>query len=135
MIKNARCGSSLEAESTITGQTLTLCDTALNVKKEVTNKMPSYIMLIKWTQKGIETVKDSPQRVELARNNLKSVGGNIKEVYFVFGKYDMVAIAEAPSDEAMAKAVLIIGSRGAASVQTLKAFSEAEGLAIIKGLP
>lgn len=97
--------------------------------------MPSYIMLIKWTQKGIETVKDTPQRVELAKNNFKSVGGNIKEVYFVFGKYDMVAIAEAPSDEAMAKAVLIIGSRGAASVQTLKAFSESEGLATIKGLP
>jgi len=92
-------------------------------------------MLIKWTQKGIETVKDSPQRVELARNNLQSVGGNLKEIYFVFGKYDMVAIAEAPSDEAMGKAILIIGSRGAASIQTLKAFTEAEGLAIINGLP
>ncbi|MEI7827132.1 MAG: GYD domain-containing protein [Euryarchaeota archaeon] len=97
--------------------------------------MPSYILLIKWTQKGIETLKDSPQRVELARNNLKSVGGNLNEIYFVFGKYDMVGVAEAPSDEALAKAVLTIGSRGTASIQTLKAFSEAEGLAIINGLP
>ena len=97
--------------------------------------MPTYVMLIKWTQAGIETVKDAPHRVELARDTFKSVGGNIKELYFVFGKYDMVAIAEAPSDEAMGKAVLIIGSRGAASIQTLKAFSEAEGLDIIKGLP
>jgi uncharacterized protein with GYD domain len=97
--------------------------------------MPTYIMLIKWTQAGIEKVKETPQRVELARDTFKSVGGNIKDVYFVFGKYDMVAIAEAPSDEAMGKAVLIIGSRGAASIQTLKAFSQAEGLAIIKGLP
>jgi uncharacterized protein with GYD domain len=122
-------------QSTITGQTLTPCDTALNSKKEVANKMPSYILLIKWTQKGIETLKDSPQRVELARNNLKSVGGNLNEIYFVFGKYDMVGVAEAPSDEALAKAVLTIGSRGTASIQTLKAFSEAEGLAIINGLP
>jgi uncharacterized protein with GYD domain len=97
--------------------------------------MPSYVMLIKWTQAGIEKVKDTPQRVELARNTFKSVGGNIKEVYFVFGQYDMVAIAEAPSDEAIGKAVLTIGSRGTASIQTLKAFSEAEGFAIIKGLP
>jgi uncharacterized protein with GYD domain len=97
--------------------------------------MPSYVMLIKWTQAGIETVKDAPQRVELARNTFKSVGGNIKELYFVFGKYDMIAIAEAPGDEAMGKAVLIIAGRGAASIQTLKAFSEAEGMAIIKGLP
>jgi uncharacterized protein with GYD domain len=97
--------------------------------------MPSYVMLIKWTQEGIKTVKDAPQRVEAARNTFKSVGGEIKEHYFVFGKYDMVSIAEAPSDEAMAKAVLIIGKRGMASIQTLKAFPEAEGLAIIKGLP
>jgi uncharacterized protein with GYD domain len=97
--------------------------------------MPTYVLLIKWTQKGIETVKDSPQRVELARNTFKSVGGNLKELYFVFGKYDMVTIVEAPSDEAIAKAVLIVGSRGAASIQTLKAFTEAEGVAIIKGLP
>jgi uncharacterized protein with GYD domain len=97
--------------------------------------MPTYIMLIKWTQAGIETVKDAPQRIELARNTFKSVGGNPKELYFVFGQYDMVSIAEAPSDEAIGQAVLMIGSRGAASIQTLKAFSEAEGLAIIKGLP
>jgi uncharacterized protein with GYD domain len=47
----------------------------------------------------------------------------------------MASIADAPSDEAMAKAVLIIGNRGMASIQTLKAFPEAEGLAIIRGLP
>ena len=97
--------------------------------------MPTYVLLIKWTQKGIETVKDAPQRVELARETFKSVGGTLKELYFVFGKYDMVSIAEAPSDEAMGKAVLIVANRGAASIQTLKAFTEAEGLAIIRGLP
>jgi uncharacterized protein with GYD domain len=47
----------------------------------------------------------------------------------------MVVTVEAPSDDAMGKAVLIIGSRGAVSIQTLKAFTEAEGIAIIKGLP
>jgi uncharacterized protein with GYD domain len=97
--------------------------------------VPSYVMLLKWTQTGIEKVKDAPQRIERARNTLKSVGGDLKELYFTFGKYDMVAIAEAPSDEAMGKALLIIGSAGTASMQTLKAFPEAEGLEIIKGLP
>ncbi len=51
-------------------------------------------MLIKWTQAGIEKVKDTPQRVELAWNTFKSVGGNLKEFYLVFGKYDMIAIAK-----------------------------------------
>lgn len=97
--------------------------------------MPSYVGLLKWTQEGINTVKDAPKRVELARNTFKSFGAEMKELYFVFGKYDLVAVVEAPSDEAMAKAVLAIGSRGMVRIQTLKAFSEAEGLAIIKGLP
>ena len=59
----------------------------------------------------------------------------MKDFHFMFGRYDGITIVEAPSDEAMAKAVLIIGNRGMASIQTLKAFPEAEGLAIIKGLP
>ena len=97
--------------------------------------MPSYVMLLKWTEEGIKAVKDAPNRVEFARNTFKSVGGNVKDLYFVFGKYDLVVVVEAPSDEAMAKVALMIGSRGAARIQTLKAFPEAEGLAIIKGLP
>jgi uncharacterized protein with GYD domain len=101
----------------------------------VTKTVPTYVLLQKWTQAGIETVKDSPRRIERAKDIFKSVGGEIKQIHFVFGEYDMVVVAEAPSDEAMGKAVLIITSAGMASLRTLKAFSEAEGLAIIKGLP
>lgn len=97
--------------------------------------MHTYILLVKWTQVGIEKVKHAPQRIERARNTLKSVGGELKELFFVFGQYDIVVVAEAPSDEAMARAVLIIGSAGSASIQTLKAFSEAEGVEIINALP
>jgi uncharacterized protein with GYD domain len=97
--------------------------------------MPSYILLHKFTQAGIEKVKDMPQRIESAKEIFKSVGGEIKQIHFVFGEYDMVVVVEAPSDEAMAKAVLIITSAGMASLRTLKAFPEAEGIAIIKGLP
>ena len=97
--------------------------------------MPTYINLLKWTDEGIKTVTDAPKRVERARDTFKSVGGELKDLYFTFGRYDMIAVVEAPSDEAMAKAVLIIGRRGAAKIETLKAFPEADGYEIIKGLP
>jgi len=96
--------------------------------------VPTYIMLVKWTQMGIEKVKDAPQRIERVRETLKSVGGELKALYFTFGRYDIITRVEAPSDEAMAKAVLTIGSWGAARLETLKAFPEREGLEIIKGL-
>jgi uncharacterized protein with GYD domain len=44
-------------------------------------------------------------------------------------------IAEAPSDEAMGKALLMLGGFGTVSVETLKAFPEKEGLEIIRELP
>lgn len=97
--------------------------------------MPTYIILIKWTQTGIETVKDAPQRIERAHETLKSVGGELKALYFTFGRYDMVSLVEAPSDEAIAKAVLTIGRWGAASLETLKAFPEKDGVELIRGLP
>jgi len=46
----------------------------------------------------------------------------------------MIAIVEAPSDEAMAQAVLSVGRHRAVRTETLKAFSEAEGLEIFKRL-
>ena len=97
--------------------------------------MPTYIMLMKWTQAGIEQIKDDPQRIERLRNIFKSVGGEIKALYFTFGRYDKVVISEAPSDEAMGKALLMLGGFGTVSVETLKAFPEKDGLEIIKQLP
>lgn len=97
--------------------------------------MPTYIMLIKWTQAGIEKVKDAPRRIERARSTFKSVGGEMKDLYFTFGKYDMIAISEAPSDEAIAKAALITAGFGAMRIESVKAFPEAGGYEIIKGLP
>ncbi len=96
--------------------------------------MPAYILLCRWTQAGIEKLKDMPQRLERSRNVFKSVGGQLKNVYFTFGRYDMIVTVEAPSDEAMAKAALTIASAGLVSLETLKTFSETEGYEIIRGL-
>ncbi len=97
--------------------------------------MPTYVLLVKWTQKGIEAAKDIPLRVEQSRNTFKSIGGQIKDIYFTFGRYDLIVTVEAPSDEAIGQAVLTIGGRGAVSIETLKAFSEAEVYDILKRLP
>lgn len=96
--------------------------------------MPTYIILHKWTPEGVKTVKDTPQRVERARNSLKSLGAELKAIYFTFGKYDVISIVEAPSDEANATAQLAAESHGMLRTETLKAFTEAEFYEIIKGL-
>ena len=65
--------------------------------------MPSHIALLNWTQQGIQNLKDSPARLEQAKAATKAVGGEIKSFYMTLGQYDMVAVIEAPDDDAFAK--------------------------------
>ena len=55
--------------------------------------------------------------------------------YLTMGRYDFVAIIEAPDDEAAARFALITGSQGSVSTETLRAFSEGEFERLLKSLP
>ena len=97
--------------------------------------MPTYIMLVNWTQKGIENVKESPNRLDAAKKAFQAAGAELKQFYLVMGQYDMVVVSEAPDDETVAKLALAIGSGGAVRTETLRAFTEDEYRKIIAALP
>ena len=97
--------------------------------------MPTYVSLISYTDQGIRNIKDSPKRLDAAKKLLKDLGGELKGFYLTLGQHDIVIIAEAPNDEAVAKFVLAVGSAGNVRTTTLKAFPEAEYRKIIQGLP
>jgi uncharacterized protein with GYD domain len=86
--------------------------------------MAKYIALVDWTEQGIKGVKDSPKRLDAARALAKKFGCEMQDFYMTIGAHDMVAIMEAPDDEAMAKFALTLGSSGNVRTTTLKAFSE-----------
>lgn len=97
--------------------------------------MPTYITLAKWTEKGIEKVKESPARLDAFKKMIQSTGGKLKDFYMVTGQYDMVIITEAPNDEAVAKTVLTTSAKGSVSTQTFRAFTDEEYRKIIAALP
>ncbi|HZU16470.1 MAG TPA: GYD domain-containing protein [Candidatus Dormibacteraeota bacterium] len=97
--------------------------------------MAAYVTLVRYTQTGIQNVKESPSRLERARQVASSMGATIKEVYLTMGRYDMVALVEAPDDATAAKALLAIGSAGAITTETLRAFPEDEYRSIVAALP
>lgn len=97
--------------------------------------MPTYIMLHRYTQKGIENVKQSPDRLEAARKAFKAVGAELKQFYLVTGQYDIVTITEAPNDETIARCALNLASKGNVTTETLRAFTEDEYRKIIAALP
>ena len=96
--------------------------------------MTTYVMLTKWTEKGMVNVKDSPKRLDAAKKALRDMGGEFKSVYMTMGDYDLVAIYDAPDDAIAARFTLILGMLGNVRTTTLKAFPEAAYREIINSL-
>lgn len=88
--------------------------------------MPHFVTLIRYTQKGISNIKESPSRLDAARKAAEREGGTIHTWYLTMGHYDAVLISEFPNDEASAKFALSAGALGNVSTETLRAFPEAE---------
>lgn len=86
--------------------------------------MPTYIILVSWTDQGIRTVKESPQRLATAKKVIEAAGGKMTSFYLTMGRYDMVAIAEAPNDESVATVMLNLGKGGGIRTETMRAFTE-----------
>jgi uncharacterized protein with GYD domain len=97
--------------------------------------MPTYVSLLKFTDKGIRTIKEAPQRVDAARKTAKAAGAEIKAVYYVLGRYDAVVVSEAPDDETAVRVALGTGMQGNVTSETLRAFPAEEFMKIVAKLP
>jgi uncharacterized protein with GYD domain len=96
--------------------------------------MLTYITLLKWTSQGLQNVKQSTSRLDAARKSFEITGAKIKDFYMLTGRYDMLAIIEAPDDITLAKAILTLGTQGSLTSETSRAFTESEYRQIIGGL-
>jgi uncharacterized protein with GYD domain len=97
--------------------------------------MTTYVALIRWTEQGIRQVKDSPNRLDKAKNMLKEMGGRFTTVLMTMGDYDLVFIYDAPDDAVSARFTLMLGMLGNVRTTTLKAFPEQAYREIINSLP
>ncbi|MBW2711997.1 MAG: GYD domain-containing protein [Deltaproteobacteria bacterium] len=97
--------------------------------------MPTYITLVNFTQKGVENVKESPQRLDAAKNAFKGMGAELKDFYLVMGQYDIILVSEAPDDVTVAKIALTLGSFGNVRTESFRAFKEDEYREIVSALP
>ncbi len=97
--------------------------------------MPTYITLYQWTDQGIKNVKGAPARIQAITKAAEAAGGKSLGVYLTMGKYDLVAIYEAPSDEVVAASLLTQCMQGNVRSTTLKAFTMEQFADIVKDLP
>lgn len=96
--------------------------------------MAHYISLIRYTQKGVENLKDSPKRLEATKKAFEAAGGKLTAIYWTLGQYDAVAISEFPNDASL-KVNLAGAMQGYIRSETLQAFTEEEFRKAVASLP
>jgi len=94
--------------------------------------MPFYIMLTTLTDEGRKTVKEKPERIKEVNKEVEGMGVKILAQYALLGQYDFINILEAPSNEAVAKVSLQLGSRGTLQTMTLAAMTLDDFIAMLK---
>ena len=84
--------------------------------------MQTYISLVKFTQQGLQTMKDDGiERAEMVKQNAKALGGKLLEAYYCLGEYDVVAVWEFPDNKTAMKAAVLNASLGHIEITTMPA--------------
>jgi uncharacterized protein with GYD domain len=86
--------------------------------------MPTYVVLVNFTDQGIRSVKQTTERNDHGGEIAEKHGMKLEQAYWTVGPYDMVAVFEAPDDEAVSAHLLEIGSLGNIRTTTLRAYDE-----------
>jgi uncharacterized protein with GYD domain len=94
--------------------------------------MATYIMLTRLTDKGAQTIKENPPRIEAVSKELEKFGVKVVAQYAVLGLFDFVSILEAPDNITIARISAELASRGTIRIQTLPAVPISEFVAKLK---
>jgi uncharacterized protein with GYD domain len=97
--------------------------------------MPTYVVLLNWTDQGIRNVKESLERAQAAAALAEQMGARFKDTYWTLGPYDVVAVVEAPDDETATAFALAASAQGNIRSTTLRAFDREEFQQILAKTP
>jgi uncharacterized protein with GYD domain len=94
--------------------------------------MPTYVILMNWTDQGVRADRDAVRRREHADALAEKHGAKIEQAYWTMGLYDVVAVIEAPDDESITAMMLELTAEGNIRTTTLRAFDHDQMQAIIR---
>jgi uncharacterized protein with GYD domain len=97
--------------------------------------MPVYVSLLRYTQQGIEAVKDQGSRMDRIKEAYRAAGGELMAYYATMGRYDGIAVYRMRDDAAAAALCLAIMSKGNVRSETMRAFEESEYRELLGSLP
>ena len=93
--------------------------------------MPTYVVLMNWTEQGAKTASETVDRYEAAKDDLARRGLTIKDIYWTIGPYDIVTLVEAADDETVTAGLIGLTSQGNLRTCTMRGFSADEARGIL----
>ncbi len=94
--------------------------------------VPIYILVSTLTSEGRKTIKERPERIKEVNREIEAFGAKVLEQFAVLGRYDFVSIVEAPSNDAITRVSIELGSRGTVHIMSMPAQPIDDFLAILK---
>ncbi len=94
--------------------------------------MATYVTLINWTDQGIKNFKDTTHRAQDFTNAVENVGGQVHELLWTVGDYDIVCVVDFPNDEAATASLLQVGAMGNIRTKTMRAFNATQMAKVIE---
>ena len=81
--------------------------------------MPTYLMLSRLTEKGVQTLHSNPARLREVNRDVEELGARVLHQWAALGEYDFVNVVEAPDDLTIATLSVKLGARGSVQFSTL----------------
>ncbi len=94
--------------------------------------MTRFVVLLKFTEKGIMNVKDSVARAAAFRDKAAKVGATVEAQYWTQGPYDGLLILQAPDEATAGAVVLELGKGDAVQTCSLRAFDAEEFAGVVE---
>jgi uncharacterized protein with GYD domain len=85
--------------------------------------MQTYILLVNFTDQGMRKIKETISRADAFEAMAKKSGAIIKVLRWTIGRYDVIAVFEAPDDESATALAFSASSLGNVRSEILRAFS------------
>jgi uncharacterized protein with GYD domain len=93
--------------------------------------MPTYILLSRLSQQGVQTLKSNPARLREVNKDVEELGCRVLHQWATLGSFDFVNVVEAPDTATIAKVSVALAARGSARLETLPALEIDELLATL----
>jgi len=85
--------------------------------------MITYIGLLNFTDKGLQSIKETTKRAAAAKEAGKKHGVNMRDMFWTVGKYDAICVLEAEDEASLLAFNVGTAQQGNVRLQSLRAFS------------